>query len=156
MALQVAERDQAAQVAARLSLLSARQQDEAEAVRLATLATEQAPAESILAQLFAPAAHGRAQAQRGNHREGEALVRQAIDTSPEGLLPVRALLHEVLAEVQSLAGRDTDANAAIEMAVTLHQRKGNLVAAASHADRAFLDTDARDVNRLGSGGSPGR
>lgn len=129
VALQVTERDQAAQIAARLSLLESHRGDADAASRLATLATEQAPAEGAIAQALARTAEGRALADTDNHPEAERLVHQTIADVPDRLLPLRALLHETLAEILELAGDEAGTAATREEAATLHARKGNLGAA---------------------------
>ncbi len=129
VALWIAERDQAAQIAGHASLLQARRGEAEEAARLASLAAEQAPAESVIAQALARAAEGRAGAEKPDRRRAERLVRQTIAGVPDDLLPLRALLHETLAEVLELAGNDAGAVAARAQAAALHARKGNLVAA---------------------------
>lgn len=129
VALWVAERDQAAQIAGHASLLQARRGEGEEAARLASLASEQAPAEGVIAQALARAAEGRILAEGRDHRGAERLVRRAITGVPDDLLPLRALLHETLAEILEIAGNDAGVVAARAEAAALHARKGNLVAA---------------------------
>ncbi|MBW3663736.1 MAG: AAA family ATPase [Actinobacteria bacterium] len=129
VARQVTARDEAAQIASGLSLLKSRSGHAEAAARLATFASEQAPAEGVIAQALARAAEGRALADHHDHTGAERLVRQAITGVPDRLLPLRALLHETLAEILELAGDEAGTDVAREEAATLHARKGNLVAA---------------------------
>lgn len=129
VALQVTERDQAAQIAARLSFVRSRQGDTDEAAALATLASEQAPAEGITAQAMARAAAAYVLVDRGDLRKAEGLIRGAIAALPDDMLLLRAFLHETGAEVARADGREQDARMLRDLAVDLHRRKGNLVGA---------------------------
>jgi class 3 adenylate cyclase/tetratricopeptide (TPR) repeat protein len=71
-------------------------------------------------------------ARRGDLAEAEALAREATDQARRTEdIELRARALTDLAEVLRLAGRSHDARAAFEEAFHLHQRKGNVTAAAT-------------------------
>ncbi|HEY3009942.1 MAG TPA: BTAD domain-containing putative transcriptional regulator, partial [Micromonosporaceae bacterium] len=78
VALMVGDREQASQIAAELSLLLSRRGASDEAARAATLAADQAPAESVSAQALAGAARARVLLGSGDHRVAERFAREAI------------------------------------------------------------------------------
>ena len=129
IALQVSERDDTSQIAARLSLLLADQDDVAQAAEHAALASHQAPTESIRAQALARAARSRIALDEGAIQDAEALGREAIRAAPADMLELRALLHTRLAEVVAASGRDDEARTIKDEAINLYERKGNLIAA---------------------------
>jgi tetratricopeptide (TPR) repeat protein len=136
VALMVADRDQASQIAAELSLLLSRRGASDEAARAATLAADQAPAESVTAQALAGAARARVLGS-GDHREAERFARQAIKPVPDDMLNLRASLLVGLAEILLAAGRHDQAQPVSANAVELYERKHNLVAAQACGKRAL-------------------
>ncbi|MBW3605829.1 MAG: hypothetical protein KY460_13180, partial [Actinobacteria bacterium] len=134
IARQVSDREQTSEIAAQLSLLLADQGECAEANRLATLASQAAPAESVTAQALARAATARVPP-TPHREEAEALIRDAIAVVPLDMLELRALLHVTLAKVMASGGRDDDARSITDEATSLYRRKGNLVAARRTSQR---------------------
>jgi tetratricopeptide (TPR) repeat protein len=131
VALMVGDRDEASQSAAELSLLLSRRGASDEAARAATLAADQAPAESVTAQALAGAARARVLLGSGDHREAERFAREAITLVPDDMLNLRATLLVGLAEILLAAGRHDEAQPVSAKAVQLYERKHNLVAAQS-------------------------
>lgn len=130
IALRVTERHDAAVIAARLALLLSRQGDTVEAARLAALASDQAPAESVTAQALTGVAQARVSMDAGDAVAAERLGREAIRPIPTDMLDLQAQLHSVLAEIVATTGREHEARCIAEEAGALYRRKGNLVAAA--------------------------
>jgi tetratricopeptide (TPR) repeat protein len=137
VALMVADREQASQIAAELSLLLSRRGASDEAARAATLAADQAPAESVTAQALAGAARARVLLGSGDHREAERFARQAIKPVPDDMLNLRASLLVGLAEILLAAGRHDQAQPVSAEVVQLYERKHNLVAAQACGKRAL-------------------
>jgi tetratricopeptide (TPR) repeat protein len=131
VALMVADRDQASQIAAELSLLFSRRGASDEAARAARLAADQAPAESVTAQALGGAARARVLLGSGDHRGAERLVREAIKRVPDDMLNLWASLLVGLVEILLAAGRHDEAQPVSAKAVELYERKRNLVAAQS-------------------------
>ncbi len=129
VALRVTERDEAGQIAARLSLVLSRGAERDEARRLAALATEQAPAESVGAQGLARAARARVRLDQDDASSAEHLAREASTQVPDDMLGLRAELHLVLGEIIASQGREDDARGAFDTALTLLERKGNVLGA---------------------------
>ncbi|MGH2499896.1 MAG: hypothetical protein ACRDF0_07390 [Candidatus Limnocylindria bacterium] len=122
-------RDTVAQTAARLSL-AAVQRDAARAERLAALSRDNAPAESVAAQALWRAATARVTASHNRRKEARALATEAVRVVPTEMPNLRADLLVVLAEILLPDGEATGATRAIDEAIDLYERKGNLVAAA--------------------------
>jgi DNA-binding SARP family transcriptional activator/tetratricopeptide (TPR) repeat protein len=131
VALMVGDREQASLIAAELSLLLSRRGASDEAARAATLAADQAPAESVSAQALAGAARARVLLGSGDHRVAERFAREAIKPVPDDMLNLRASLLVGLAEILLAAGRHDEAQPVSAEAVQLYERKRNLVAAQS-------------------------
>ncbi|HEX2028925.1 MAG TPA: BTAD domain-containing putative transcriptional regulator [Nitriliruptorales bacterium] len=145
VALRVTERDDASQIAAQLSLLLADLGETVEARRLADLAEEQAPSESVTARALTRAAVARIRLDAGDLAGAEALIRGALDAVPADMLDLRAQLHLRLAEVVAAAGRVQEARSITQRAVDLYTAKGNLVGAeraGALSDRASQRSDA--------------
>jgi ATP/maltotriose-dependent transcriptional regulator MalT len=131
VALLVGDREQASLIAAELSLLLSRRGASDEAAGAATLAADQAPAESVSAQALAGAARARVLLGSRDHRVAERLAREAIKLVPDDMLNLRASLLVGLAEILLAAGRHDEAQPVRAEAVQLYERKRNLVAAQS-------------------------
>jgi len=127
----VGDREQASLIAAELSLLLSRRGASDEAARAATLAADQAPAESETAQALAGAARARVLLGSRDHRVAERFAREAIKLVPDDMLNLRASLLVGLAEILLAAGRHDEAQPVRAEAVRLYERKRNLVAAQS-------------------------
>ena len=140
IARRIGDREQAAQIAAELSLLLSAQGASDEAAQAATLATDQAPAESVTAQALAGAARARVDLGRGRHQRAERLARDAVKLVPDDMLNLRASLLHSLAEILLAAGRHDQAQPVSAEAVELYQRKHNLVAAARSAAASGAQT----------------
>ena len=84
------------------------------------------------------AALARILSSRDEHAEAEQLARQALAlVEPLDFIGLKADVHDVLGEVLARAGRADEAAAAVEQAIALHERKGNVVSAAR--SRSVLD-----------------
>ena len=78
-------------------------------------------------------------AQRGRFDEAEAFATEAVRiVAPTDYLDLHADALDALAEVLQLAGRRTEAAAALREAIELRRRKGNLVGA-SRAEAALAE-----------------
>jgi class 3 adenylate cyclase/tetratricopeptide (TPR) repeat protein len=89
---------------------------------------ERAPSEERLPQILWRQVRGKLLARRGELEEGERLAREAVALAAEtDLLNAHADALVDLAEVLALAGRD--ARAELDGALSLYERKGNLVMA---------------------------
>jgi tetratricopeptide (TPR) repeat protein len=89
---------------------------------------ETAPSEEPLPQMLWRQARGRVLARRGELQEGERLAREAVAFAEQtDMLNAHGDALIDLAEVLGLAGRD--AQAELEQALALYERKGNLVMA---------------------------
>ena len=135
VALMVADRDQASQIAAELSLLLSRRGAFDEAARAATLAAGQAPAESVTAQALAGAAQAVSFWERGPPG-GRAVHPRGDQAGPDDMLNLRASLLVGLAEILLAAGRHDEAQPVSAEAAELYERKHNLVAARSCGKQA--------------------
>lgn len=134
IALHVTEREEAAVIGAQLAFLLSRQGNSREAARLAGLASEQAPSESVRAQALACAAHARVSLDVADVVTAERLGRDAISLVPADMLDLRARVHVLLAEVVAAADREDAARSIADEATALYRRKGNLAAAARAHD----------------------
>jgi class 3 adenylate cyclase/tetratricopeptide (TPR) repeat protein len=82
---------------------------------------------------------------RGQHDEALVLLGEAVAlVDPIDFLELKGFVYDVLAEVLLRVGRVEEAAAAVERAITFHDRKGNVVSAAR--SRAARD-DIRAANR---------
>ncbi len=98
-----------------------------EATRLIAISREAAAGEDLSAQALSQGLSARILADRGHHREAEALARSAADLAAQTeLLSEHADALLDLAHVLAAAGRIPDAHAAATRALDLYQRKGNL------------------------------
>ena len=89
---------------------------------------ETAPSEERLPQMLWRQVRGKLLARRGELQEGDRLAREAVAIAEEtDMLNAHADALIDLAKVLALAGRD--ARAELEQALTLYERKGNLVMA---------------------------
>ena len=108
------------------ALLALGRDDEAD--QWLELGHERAPSEERLPQVLWHQARGTVLARRGDLQEGERLAREAVALAAEtDMLNAHADALVDLAEVSALAGRD--ARPEFEQALTLYERKGNLVMA---------------------------
>ena len=108
------------------ALLALGRDDEAD--QWLELGHERAPSEERLPQVLWHQARGTVLARRGDLQEGERLAREAVALAAEtDMLNAHADALVDLAEVSALAGRD--ARPELEQALTLYERKGNLVMA---------------------------
>ena len=129
LAVGMSERDQVAQIAAELSILCSRQGRLDDAALLATLARQNAPAESVTAQALTRAAMARVALSQDDAVRAEQLCRQAVQLVPIDMLNLRARLHVELAETMIAAARDPVGPSVLSVSdgVDLYRRKGNLV-----------------------------
>jgi len=101
----------------------------------------------------------RALAQQGALAEAERLARESVALlEPTDFLVNRAESNSALADVLRLCGRPEEAAAALEEALRLYQRKGDLVSAAR--SRTLLDelqtTNSASSSPVRGGDSPGK
>ena len=69
-------------------------------------------------------------ASRGEQADAEGLAREAVALAePTDFLPLKAVVHDALGEVLATGGKTTEATAAVERAISLHEEKGNVVSA---------------------------
>ena len=84
------------------------------------------------------AALARALSKRGEHQRAEELAREAVAlVAPIDLLLLKGTVVDALGEVLAGAGRLEEAATVVEQAISLHEQKGNVVAAAR--SRTVLD-----------------
>jgi tetratricopeptide (TPR) repeat protein len=115
-----------------------------EAAELVDLVRELAMEDDLDPQIGWRRVRGKLLALEGELEEAERLGREStrLADSTDFLL-AHVCAHEDLAETLRLAGRSDEAAAELERALELHERKGNLVAAARI--RAKLDTLSRTI-----------
>ena len=102
-----------------------------EAAASAARAAELGASDDAITQMLWRQATAKVLARRGNPIEAERLAREAIAIGSEtGMLDANADAQSDLAEVLILAGRVDEAQLALEQALALHERKGNLTLAA--------------------------
>jgi hypothetical protein len=145
IAVGMGERDQVAQIAAEHSILCSRQGKLDDAALLATMARQNAPAESVTAQTLARAAMARVALSQDDGARAEQLCRQAVQLVPTDMLNLRARLHVELAGTMIAAGHGPDGRSVLNDAVGLYRRKGNLVAA--RQARALLERTGEGSGR---------
>ena len=115
-----------------------RQGRDDDAMRLAEESRAISGGDDLDAQPRWRAALARTLARRGEHLEAERLAREALELlEPTDFIDLRADVYDALAEVLLGAGRVDEAVAAVEEAIALHDRKGNVVSAAR--SRSALD-----------------
>jgi DNA-binding SARP family transcriptional activator/tetratricopeptide (TPR) repeat protein len=125
VALDVGERDHTSQIAAELARVLAARGATEEAARFATLSQQQAPAESVVAQVLWRTSTARVMAVREGTGAGR-LVREAIALVPVDMLNLRADLHLDLAVTLLWTSARDEARVALDEATGLYERKGNL------------------------------
>ena len=105
------------------------------------------PVQGKLYSFFRFAAKGRLAAQRGDFDRALELTRLAVESSGRSAwLNYRAYLLLSLAEVNRVAGRETDADAAVAAALALFEAKGNVAAAARVRAQSEIGVVDRVVN----------
>ncbi len=115
-----------------------------EAERLARLAEEAAAPDDLASQIQLRAARAQVRARRGLFVEAEETAREAIALAEQtDFLQVHARAYLALAEVLRLAGRADEARTAVDAAVALYERKGDVVG----AKRAWAQLAAGDGDR---------
>lgn len=129
LAVEIHDQDQAAQIAAQLSLLLSTRGAADEAEGLAALAAVRAPAESVTAQTLAWTARASVLRVQRNATEAAQLARSALDIVPAEMLNLRGEIVVGLSRTLVAVGDRPGARTALSDAATLYQRKGNRVAA---------------------------
>jgi DNA-binding SARP family transcriptional activator len=108
-----------------------------EAERLSRRAEELAATDDVLTQILWRSLRARVSAQDGNIADADALSSEATRIAEEtDALNCRATVHLDRAEVLRLSDRSDEAGAAVELAISLFEQKGNTVA--SRKARAML------------------
>lgn len=128
--LEMGERDMISQIAAALSRLASVGGEIDESERLAEMSRQQAPAESVASQASWRGAKARILAIRKNRQEAELLALQAVNLAPVEMANLRAGTLVDLGSVLLQAGLRDRASEAINGAVNLYEKKGNVVGAA--------------------------
>ena len=99
-----------------------------EADQAATRSAELGASDDAITQMLWRQVKAKVLARRGDPLESERLAREAVAIGAEtDMLDARGNAHLDLAEVLALAGRSDEAHAALQEALTLFERKGNLV-----------------------------
>jgi tetratricopeptide (TPR) repeat protein len=150
LALEIEERDEISWAAAKLSLVLRKEERSEEAAILVALSRRTAPSESVVSQALSHTAQARGLAESGKHRAAESLARQALDLAPNEMLNLRADLLVELAEVLRTVNPHS-AREAVDEAVRLYARKGNIVAA-GHVTRG-AGTDPSPIRLPTTGAS---
>lgn len=122
VALDMAARDDAAQIAGRLSLLCSTQGRQDEAAGHAATAIERSPAESVTARALADAATAHAQRVTGTSDSAVRLGRSAVERVPHDMLSLRAEL--TLNYLRLLEPNSAAAANACRNAIELFDAKG--------------------------------
>ena len=100
-----------------------------EAYACAARATELGAEEDAITQMLARQVKAKVLARRGEHAEAERLALEAVAIGGEtDMVNAQGDTHLDLAEVLELAGRRDEAVAALEQALALYERKGNVTA----------------------------
>jgi tetratricopeptide (TPR) repeat protein len=119
-----------ATTAAMLAQATYAQKRYADADRLCSISERTAPAEDLLTQVIWRGVRAKLLARRGLHDEANAFVREAVRlVDRTDLLTHHGDALVDLAEVERLAGRTAEADRAVEEAIRLYTRKGNVVSA---------------------------
>jgi len=135
---EVGETGTRATLTAMLADVAFRQGRDEEVVRLAEESRAISGHDDLDAQPRWRAALARTLARRGEHADAERLALEAVALlEATDFVGLQAYVFDVLAEVLQSAGRMDDAVAAVEQAIALHERKGNVVSAAR--SRSALD-----------------
>jgi tetratricopeptide (TPR) repeat protein len=115
-----------AQLARALCALGAMKEAEAAAERAAVLATSS----DVITHTLSRQVRAKVLAQRGEVAAAERVAREAVAIAePTDVLDWKGDAWADLAEVLELAGKQDEANAALEQALALYERKGNVVSA---------------------------
>jgi tetratricopeptide (TPR) repeat protein len=117
------------QSAARLSLVLRTMGRAAEAADFARLSGETAPAEGAAEQALSRVALAGAAADGGDRDEAGQLAREAVEIAPREMLNLRADVLMDAAAILRSAGDHRAAAHAVDEAVHLYERKGNVVSA---------------------------
>ena len=103
-----------------------------EAYRFTEISEASAPEEDRSANVYWLAARAKLLARRGQPANGETLAQKALRLAePTDFLNMRGQAYMDMGEVMRLAGRPSEAAAAVAKAVELYEQKGNTVAAGS-------------------------
>jgi ATP/maltotriose-dependent transcriptional regulator MalT len=122
-----------------------------EAERLARRSLELAPLDDVDSQTRGKAVLAVALARRGSTDEAESLAREAVEIcSPTDLIMIRADALRHAGIVLEAGGKNAEASAMYEEALTLYDAKGNQPMAA-RVRRSLQDASARDPGRRHSG-----
>jgi len=129
LSLDMEGREETAVIAALLSRVLSKRGAVEEAAEMAELSRAQAPSESVTPQSLWRSTRALSLAARGKIDDGTRLAQTAIDLVPATMLDLRADLHVDLAQTLMAGEHREAAGEAIDDAITLYERKGNLVAA---------------------------
>ncbi len=97
-----------------------------EALDLAALARESAPAESVTAHALWRTSQALVSATRGEHEEAERMAREASELVPDDMLTLRANVLVDFSEVLARSGRHTESVEVADEALRLFELKGNV------------------------------
>ena len=119
-----------ATLTAMLADVASRQGRDKDAMRFAEESRALSATDDLDAQPRWRVALARTLARRGEHADAERLAREALTLlEPTDFIDLQADAFDALADVLRTAGRRDDAVAAVERALALHERKGNVVSA---------------------------
>ena len=101
-----------------------------EAEQLAMASRDSAGSEDVYSQILWRGVQAKVLARRGRSEEAASLARESLALAePTDSLGLEATALMCLAEVLGLSGHAAEAEATVEQAVRLFERKGNIVAA---------------------------
>jgi class 3 adenylate cyclase/tetratricopeptide (TPR) repeat protein len=107
-----------------------------EAERYARISQEAGGSDDVASVVISRSILGKVLARQDRADEGETLTRDAVELAETtDDLDMRGDAYMDLAEVLGLSGRSAEAAAALEEAITLHERKGNVVSAERARER---------------------
>jgi tetratricopeptide (TPR) repeat protein len=121
---------------------------ESEALSMATASETSLIDDDVDAQVRWRAVRARALVRLGDADEAERLAREAVARAwPTDYAVLRALAQEALAEVLQRTGRPAEAAEALRKAISVHEEKGAVVAAASAREALEEMTAGTDISR---------
>lgn len=102
-----------------------------EAAASAVAARDHAPLESVHAQALSRSAQGLVAARRGDHGTARRLAQEARDLVPRDMLTLRGTVCRDVGEALAVGASTTESVEALQEAVEVFERKGNLAEAAT-------------------------
>jgi DNA-binding SARP family transcriptional activator/tetratricopeptide (TPR) repeat protein len=131
-------REEASEAAALLARVLFEKGNLDEAAGMADLSRDQAPSQSVAPQALWRSTRALTMAARGEYEDATRLAESAVDLIPGAMLNLRADIHIDLAMALSTLGFREAAQGALDKAIDLYGRKGNLVAASQARSRIAI------------------